>query len=48
MDGLYGPGKWVYDPREDVWVAPNSKGPGFVIVRRGGDWFVSNPPRATS
>lgn len=36
MDGLFGKGGWVFDEAEDVWVAPNDKGPGFVIMSRGG------------
>jgi hypothetical protein len=45
MDGVCGPGNWIFDEKEDVWVTPNTHGPGFVVVRRGGDWFVSDPPR---
>jgi len=40
MDRLYGRDRWVFDPVEDVWITPNKKGPGVVVVRRGGDWFV--------
>ena len=41
MDGLCGPGNWVFDPTEDVWVTRNDHGPGVIVVMRGGDWFVS-------
>jgi hypothetical protein len=29
MDGLFGRGGWTYDPVEDVWIAPNSRGREF-------------------
>jgi hypothetical protein len=40
LDDLFGPGGWTYDPTEDVWIAPNSRGPGVVVIKRGGDWHV--------
>jgi hypothetical protein len=45
MDGLFGQGNWAFDAAEDVWVTPNSHGPGYIVVKRGGDWFVSAPPK---
>jgi hypothetical protein len=47
MDRLFGPGNWVFDPTEDVWVTRNSKGPGLIVVRRGGDWCVCDPERVS-
>jgi len=47
MDGLFGKGGWTFDEAEDVWVAPNDKGPGFVVVSRGGDWFIAIPEAAS-
>jgi hypothetical protein len=44
MDGLFGCGNWIFDAAEDVWVTPNSDGPGYIVVKRGGDWFVAVIP----
>jgi hypothetical protein len=53
MDALFGEQGWVYDASEDVWVTPNKDhigpGRGFLVVKRGGDWFgaVLPEPRLT-
>jgi hypothetical protein len=51
LDKLLGPGCWVYDASEDVWVSPNKKhtgeGRGFLVIKRGGDWFATVLPEAT-
>jgi hypothetical protein len=48
LDVIFGVGKYAYDPTEDVWVCPNKdhKGPGrgFIVVKRGGDWFTAVLP----
>lgn len=44
MDGLFGQGNWVFDASDDVWVTPNSDGPGYIVVKRGGDWFFAAVP----
>jgi hypothetical protein len=44
MNGMFGAGNWVFDETEDVWVTSNSKGPGYIVFRRGGDWFVADIP----
>jgi hypothetical protein len=47
MDALVGKGNWTYDAADDVWITPNDKGPGFYVVKRGGDWFVATPEAAS-
>jgi hypothetical protein len=48
LDGLFGSGNYAYDRFEDVWVAPDRSyhgpGRGFLVVRRGGDWFATVLP----
>ena len=47
MDDMFGPGNWIFDPMDDVWVTSNSKAkgkPGLLVFKRGGDWFVANIP----
>ena len=48
LDAALGVGNYAYDPTEDVWVSPNKddKGPGrgFIVVKRGGDWFTAVLP----
>jgi hypothetical protein len=46
MDDLFGQCSWVFDSAEDVWIVQNADGPGYIVVKRGGDWFVSMPPPA--
>jgi hypothetical protein len=48
MNDLFGSGNWVYDARDDVWVARNDRGPGVYVIRRGGDWFVANVRRGAA
>jgi hypothetical protein len=38
MNRLFGPDGWTFDPIEETWNAPNPKGPGVYVVRRGGHW----------
>jgi hypothetical protein len=48
LDDLIGVGNYSYDPKEDVWIAPNSQhtgpGRGFIVIRRGGNWFSTVIP----
>jgi hypothetical protein len=50
LNDLLGPGNYVYDPSQDVWVAPNVRhtGPGrsFTVIRRGGSWFNVTIPES--
>lgn len=50
LDALFGAGSWRYDAAEDVWVIPDKDytgpGRGFVVVKRGGDWFRAVIPEA--
>jgi hypothetical protein len=43
LDGVFGPGKAVYDPGTDLWIVadPKHTGPGFgfIAVRRDKSWF---------
>lgn len=43
LDGLFGPGKAVYDAGTDLWIVADPKytGPGFgfIAVRRDKSWF---------
>lgn len=38
MNRLFGPNGWVFDPIAETWIAPNPRGPGIYVVRRGGRW----------
>lgn len=51
LDHLLGPGNYVYDPDEDVWVTPDihhtGPGRGYVVIKRGGSWFKAVLPGDT-
>jgi hypothetical protein len=51
LDDIWGAGNYAYDRYEDVWVAPDrdyqGPGRGFIVVRRGGDWFAAIVPAAS-
>jgi hypothetical protein len=38
MTRLFGPDGWTFDEVGELWIAPNPKGKGVYVVRRGGHW----------
>jgi hypothetical protein len=48
MNATFGSHGWVYEPPDDLWIAPDPKhegeGRSFYVVRRGGDWIKSVLP----